>query len=125
MVKGFAAEETKAALAREAELAADAGNFSARFTAFLGQFRVACTAGELRSARELALTLLREAEETGELEEAATVANNVLGLTAYWQADFVEARPAVRRRLLLAAPAPIRWRTVGEFGALLQRLSSP
>ena len=90
--KGFAAEETKAAFAREAELAADAGNFSARFTAFLGQFRVACTAGELRSARELALTLLREAEETGELEEAATVANNVLGLTAYWQADFVEAR---------------------------------
>jgi predicted ATPase len=90
--KGFAAEETKAAFAREAELAADAGNFPARFAAFLGQFRVACTAGELRSARELALALLRDAEEQGGHEEATAAANAILGCTAYWMADFAEAR---------------------------------
>ena len=115
--KGFAAEETKAALAREAELAASARNFSARFAALQGQFRVACTAGELRHARELALTLLREAEEAGEVEKAGIQADHVLGSTAYWQADFVEARSRCTTALAACDAGPDSmergvWRTL-------------
>jgi predicted ATPase len=58
--KGFAAEETKAALSREAELAG-VRDISARSTALWGQCRAACTEGELRSARDLSFALLREA----------------------------------------------------------------
>ena len=52
--KGFAAEETKAAFARAAELAETTNDFSERFAALHGQWAAAITGGELRSARELA-----------------------------------------------------------------------
>ena len=68
--KGFAAEETKAAFARAAELAGRTDDFSERFAALQGQWAAAVTGGELRSARELALTLLREAEDAGRVTEA-------------------------------------------------------
>jgi tetratricopeptide (TPR) repeat protein len=99
--KGYAAEETKAAFARAAELTERTDDFSARVVALQGQFSAAATAGELRSARELALTLLREAEDAGQLTEAS-MADNFLGLVAYWHGDFVEARTHYERAL--AAP---------------------
>ena len=68
--KGFAAEETKAAFARAAELAGRTDDFSERFAALSGQWAAAVTGGELRSARELAQTLLREAEDAGRVTEA-------------------------------------------------------
>ena len=50
--KGFAAEETRAAFARAAELAANDGDFSERFAAAHGQWTVALLRGELqRGAR--------------------------------------------------------------------------
>ena len=70
--KGYATEETKAAFARAAELAERTGDFSERFTALQGQFGAAATGGELRSARELAMMLLREAEDAGRIGEAGT-----------------------------------------------------
>ena len=96
--KGYAAGETKAALARAAELAERTDDFSRRFTALAGQFAAACTKGELRSARQLALTLLREAEDAGRVTEAG-MANWMLGLIAYWHGDFVEARARCERAL--------------------------
>ena len=51
--KGFATEETKAAFARAAELAAKSDDFSERFAAAYGQWTMARVSGELRWAREL------------------------------------------------------------------------
>ena len=103
--KGFAAEETKAAFARAAELAGRTDDFSERFTALRGQLAAAITGGELRSARELALTLLREAEDAGRIMEAG-IANWWLGLIAYWHGDFVEARTHCERALDARDPNP-------------------
>ena len=48
--KGYNADETKASLARIAELTGRTNDFSARFGAFMGQFAAATTGGELGSA---------------------------------------------------------------------------
>ena len=103
--KGFSAEDTRAAFSRAAELAAKSDDFSARFTAREAQFRAASTEGELRFARELALINLREAEAAGRLWEASVV-NNQLGLVAYWQGDFIEARTRCERALDAADASP-------------------
>ena len=70
------------------------------------------TAGELRSARELALTLLREAEDARQRTEAG-MADSFLGLVAFWQGDFVEARTHYERAL--AAPDPNKTRSSGRL----------
>jgi predicted ATPase len=99
MAKGYAAEETRAALARAAELAGTTRDFSERFAALLGQLVAAGTAGELRSARELVLTLSREAEEAGRVTEARGV-SWWLGWIAYWNGDFLEARTRCERAIV-------------------------
>ena len=96
--KGFAAEETKAAFARAAELAANSDDFSERFAAFHGQWTLAFTRGELKSARELASTFLREAEAAGRMVEAG-VARRGLALMSYLAGDFAEARIHCERAL--------------------------
>jgi class 3 adenylate cyclase/tetratricopeptide (TPR) repeat protein len=101
--KGYAAEETKAAFARAAELTERTDDFSARVVALQGQFSAAATAGELRSARELALTLLHEAEDARQPTEAS-MADNFLGLVAYWRGDCVEARTHYERALAALDP---------------------
>ena len=103
--KGFAAEETKAAFARAAELAGRTDDFSERFLVLLGQYAAATTRGELRSARELALALLREAEDAGRATEAG-IANSFLGLIAYWRGNFAEARTLCERALAVRDPNP-------------------
>jgi hypothetical protein len=82
MTKGFAAGETKAALARAAELAQMTHDFPERFAASVGRFSAAATEGDLRSARELALRLLGKAEDAGWVREVG-VANFWLGLIAF------------------------------------------
>ena len=103
--KGFAAEETKVAFARAAELAGRTDDFSERFIALLRQYSAAATGGELCSARELALTLLREAEGARRVTEAG-IANRCLGLIAYWHGDFIEARTHFERALDARDPNP-------------------
>jgi class 3 adenylate cyclase/predicted ATPase len=98
MAKGFAAEETRAAFARAAELTWTADDFSERFAVLLGQLGAAATAGELRSARELVLALSREADEAGRV----TGVNWWLGLIAYWHGDFLEARTRCERAIIHA-----------------------
>ena len=96
--KGYAAEETKAAFARAAELAGRSGDFSGRLTALHGQWAAALVGGELSSARNLAFALLREMESAGRAWEAG-IADRMIGVTAYFHGDFVEARTHCERAL--------------------------
>ncbi len=103
MHRGFTAEETKAAFARAAELAAEADDFAERFAACHGQWTLALTRGEQARARELALPFLKEAEDAGRLVEAG-VARRGLALSYYFSADFLEARTHCERALDTCAP---------------------
>jgi predicted ATPase len=96
--KGYAAEDTKAAFARAVELAGKIGDFSERLVALHGQWAATLVGGELRSARDLALALLPEAEDAGRAWEVG-IANRMLGLTAYFRGDFVAAKTFCERAL--------------------------
>jgi predicted ATPase len=101
--KGFAAEETKAAFARAAELAAKTDDFSQRFAAAHGQWTVALVRGEFKSARDMALAFLREAENQGRLVEAG-VARRGLALICYLVGNFAQARAHCERALAICEP---------------------
>ena len=96
--KGFSAEETRAAFSRATELTAKTDNFTDRFTAAHFQWSFAYLRGELRSARELELSFLKEAEDAGRVVEAG-VARRGLALASYLAADFLEARIHCERAL--------------------------
>ena len=96
--KGFAAEETKTAFALAAELAARTDDFSERFAACHGQWTLEIVRGELRSARELASTFLREAEDAGRVVETG-VAHRGLALIGYFSGDFLDAQTHCERAL--------------------------
>jgi DNA-binding response OmpR family regulator/class 3 adenylate cyclase/predicted ATPase len=101
--KGFAAEETKAAFARAAALAATSGDFSQRFAAAHGQWTVALVRGELKSALDMASPFLLEAENEGRLVEAA-VARRGLALISYLVGDFAGALAHCERALAACEP---------------------
>jgi class 3 adenylate cyclase len=101
--KGFAAEETKTAFARAAELAARTDDFSQRFAACHGQWTLEIVRGELRSARELASTLLREAEEAERVVESG-VARRGLALIGYFSGAFLDAQTHCERALEACTP---------------------
>jgi class 3 adenylate cyclase/tetratricopeptide (TPR) repeat protein len=101
--KGFAAEETKAAFARAAELAAMTDDFSERFAASHGQWTLETVRGELRSARELASTSLREAEDARRVVETG-VAHRGLALIGYFSGNFLDAQTHCERALEACAP---------------------
>jgi tetratricopeptide (TPR) repeat protein len=96
--KGYSAEETRAAFSRAAELTAKTDGFADRFAAAHYQWTSAFVRGELRSARELELSFLKEAEDTGRVLEAS-VARRGLALACYQAADFIEARTHCERAL--------------------------
>ena len=89
--RGFAAEESRAAFARALELAGAIDNPTERFTIFYGVWTGNLVRGELRLAREIAETFLREAERAGRTMECR-VGGCLVGLTCLLQGDFVEAR---------------------------------
>ena len=101
--KGFAAEETRAALSRAAELAAKSDNSAERFAAHHGQWAAAIVRGEVRSAREIASTFLKEAENAGRVVEAG-VARRCLAFTCYDAGAFAEARIHCERALGVCDP---------------------
>jgi class 3 adenylate cyclase/tetratricopeptide (TPR) repeat protein len=101
--KGFAAEETRAALSRAAELAAKADNSAERFAAHHGQWASAIVRGEVRSAREIASTFLKEAQNAGRVVEAG-VARRCLAFTCYDAGAFAEARTHCERALEVCDP---------------------
>jgi tetratricopeptide (TPR) repeat protein len=96
--KGFSAEETRASFSRATELTAKTDSFADRFAAGHFQWSLAYLRGELRSARELELSFLKEAEDTGRIVEAG-VARRGLALACYQVADFLEARIHCERAL--------------------------
>jgi predicted ATPase len=100
--KGFAAEETRAALARVAELSAES-DFAERFAAGHGQWASAGARGEQRPARELASAFLKEAEDAGRVVEAG-VARRSLAVYCYLSGDFLEARTHCERALAACDP---------------------
>jgi predicted ATPase len=96
--KGFSAEETRAAFSRATDLTAKTDSFMDRFAAAHFQWSFAYLRGELRSARELELSSLKEAEDTGQVVETG-VARRGLALACYQAADFLEARIHCERAL--------------------------
>jgi tetratricopeptide (TPR) repeat protein len=101
--KGFVAGETRTAFARAAELATRCDDFSERFAAAHGQWTQAIVRGELKSAREMALPFLREAEDKGRAVEAG-VAHRGLARICYFAGDFAEARTHCERALAACDP---------------------
>ena len=101
--KGFASEETRAAFSRATELTAKADNFAERFAAAHFQWTLAFVRGELRFARELELSFLKEAEDTGRVVEAG-VARRGLAMACYGAGDFAEARIHCERALEACDP---------------------
>jgi predicted ATPase len=101
--KGFAAEETRAAFSRATELAAKSDDFADRFAAAHFQWTFAFVRGELRSARKLASSFLKEAEETGRIVEAG-VARRGLALACYQGGDLLEARTHCEQALEACEP---------------------
>ena len=94
--KGYAAEETRASIARIGEFAVPA--VAARFVAYDAECLRCFTRGEYRRARETAETFLREAEAEGRGTEAG-VARRMLGLILLHQGELKAARLVLERAL--------------------------
>ncbi len=101
--RGFGSEEAKAAFARAQELATAVDNAAERFDAYYGLFIGSLLRGELRSARETAETLLREAEKEARTTEAAAAHRNV-GLAGLYQGDLAVARAHFEQALRIFDP---------------------
>jgi adenylate cyclase len=101
--KGFSSEEARAAFSRATELTAKTDSFADRFAAGHFEWTFAFLRGELQSARELELSFLKEAEETGRIVEAG-VARRGLALACYHAANFLEARTHCERALEACNP---------------------
>jgi class 3 adenylate cyclase/predicted ATPase len=102
-LKGFAAEETKAAFARAAELAEQGGAGADLYRVYQGQWDASWFHGELVLARKLAESFVREAEAKGHGMEAA-VAHRTLGQTCVTQGELALARNHLERALALHVP---------------------
>ena len=102
--KGYAAAETEAAFARASELASKSVDFSERFAAAAGQWRVLLIRGELRPAHEVASKLLREAEAAGRVIETG-IGRVTSAISCYYSGNFAEARTHGERALDACDPA--------------------
>ena len=101
--KGFAAEETKAAFARAAELAPGVDDADARFVAYYGLWLGSFARGELAMARKAAETFQYEAENETLITEA-TVARCFLGFTCLLEGDFTKAQMILKQVLQAYVP---------------------
>ena len=113
-LKGFAADETKAAFERTGDLATQAEFPGGRFPALYGQFVWCLFRGEPRTGRDIAQLFLREAEAQGGVAETA-VAHRLMGLACAYCGDLAEAR----RELELAIDSHGRERdseVIDKFG---------
>ena len=89
--KGFAAEETKVAFSRAAELAATTDYFPERFAAGYGLWAARLISGECREAEDLARRLVQEAEIANRGREIAR-ARIALGNTCFFEGKLSEAK---------------------------------
>jgi predicted ATPase len=86
-----AAEESKAAFIRARELTASIDNPTERFTIYYGLWLGNIVRGEMDFAREIAETVLREAERGARTPEC-WFGRRLLGATCFFQGDFIEAQ---------------------------------
>jgi class 3 adenylate cyclase/predicted ATPase len=89
--RGFAAEETKAAVAGAWRLAKQIGNPAERFVNYYEQFAARIVGGELASARAIAENYLREARSENSLPDIS-FASRMLGQAFMYEGDFTAAR---------------------------------
>jgi predicted ATPase len=101
--KGYAAEETRAAVARVGELAAVSGNADASLEAYHTRWAYSFVRGEFGSARETAESFLHAAERAVRPTEVVT-AHRLLGVSLLYQGEFVEARARLEQTLRIYDP---------------------
>ena len=101
--KGFAADETKDAFARAAELATRIGGPEAPLDAYVARWAHSYFRGELGLALEAAERLLRGAVRAARPTEAAA-GHRLLGLTRLVQGDFAQAREDCEQALRIYDP---------------------
>jgi class 3 adenylate cyclase/predicted ATPase len=89
--RGYDADESKAAFIRARELAAAIEDAAERFTIYYGLWATNLVRGKLRFAREIAETVLREAERGARTTECG-YGRRLLGHTCLCQGDFIEAQ---------------------------------
>src|SRR5271166_1858495 len=118
--RGYAADETRAAFIRARELATAIDNPNERFTVYLGLWTGNLLRGELRLAREIAETFLREAERGAGATECKA-GRCLVGLTCLLQGDFLEAQANLVETLSNYDPerdGKARFRFGGDAGAV-------
>src|SRR5262249_33306122 len=101
--RGFGADESRAAFNRARELAAAIDDATERFAIYWGLWVGNLLRGELRLAREIAETFLREAERGARTTECG-VGRRLLGLTCLFQGDFIEAQSNLVEALSIYDP---------------------
>jgi predicted ATPase len=118
--RGFGAEESKAAFIRARELAVAINDATERFTIYFGLWVGHTSRGELRLAREIAETFLREAERGARTTEVG-VGRRLVGRTCLWQGDFIEAQANLVEALSIYDPErdrKARFRFGSDYGAV-------
>jgi class 3 adenylate cyclase/tetratricopeptide (TPR) repeat protein len=101
--RGYGADESRAAFIRARELAASIDDAPERFTIYFGLWVSNIVRGELRFAREIAGTFLRDAQRGARTTECG-VGRRLLGLTCLWQGDFIGARSNLVEALSIDDP---------------------
>jgi tetratricopeptide (TPR) repeat protein len=122
--RGFGAEESKAAFIRARELAAAIDDATERFAIYFGLWAGNLLRGELRLAREMAETFLREAERGAHTTESG-VGRRLLGHTCALQGDFIEAQANCGEALSIHDPErdrEARFRFLTDTGAVARGL---
>ena len=90
MFRGFTSDETKAAFTKAQQLLAGIDDPSERYRTYSGLWLASFSHGDVASAREIAETFWRDAENTSRITETA-FALAVLGATCFVQGDFGNA----------------------------------
>jgi predicted ATPase len=120
--RGFGAEESRAAFIRARELAAAIDNPTERFAIYQGLWAGNIVRAELRLAREIAETFMREAERGARTTECG-FGRRLLGMTCLWQGDFIEAQSNLVEALSIYDPerdreARFRFGPAADTGAV-------
>jgi predicted ATPase len=98
---GYGAPKTTAAFVRARELAAGIENGAERLSALFGMWVGSFARAELGPMRELAERFARDVESSPELQEAEVVAERLLGVTAWFQGDYPQARVHLERSVAI------------------------
>ena len=112
--KGYAAPETAAAFARARDLGANAGDATARFETYYGQWAGSFMRGDYASCRDTAAAFLHDAEGAARMPEIAA-AHRMIGLTLQRLSGFmIRDGTTILKSILVTTPARVRQPTSPE-----------